>query len=1116
MCRELLYLFVGCLMLGVVLTSATRADLVGWWMFDEGSETVAVDSSINGNDGTLQGNPQWVAGKLGGALEGDGNGDYVRVPHSESLNISDAVTISMWLSGGIPPDQPMCKASGGNAWQSGMAIRLDDNPSRVIDFRGRTSRAVGLNSVSTVPTDEWYHVAATFDLNAPGDNQKIYINGVLDAQKRVEAPLLTNTDDLLIGADAYGTTRWHWQGMIDDVRIYNQALLEGQIQAVMQGAGVEYPFASRPSPADGAVHEETWVTLSWSSGDFAVLHDVYFGENYDEVNAGTGGTFQGNQLSNDFTAGLPGCPYPDGLVPGTNYYWRIDEVQADGVTRHRGDVWNFFVLSGKAYDPYPGEGERFIDTDVTLTWAAGKDAQMHTVYFGEDFDAVEDAAGVTHQMLNYYYPGELEFGKTYYWRVDEFDGATTHIGDIWSFTTMSEEAFWAAAYYVDGGNRVANDGNPGTEVRPFKTIERGVQSLQPGDTLLIKAGTYRETVILTKSGTQADPIRIRAYPGDEGKIIINAAESVTNWRKCASPADCDGNPYWDHIYVADVSALVWSHPDSEFAVRQVFQHGQLLKRSRYPDEGWHYPSEISDPKKTFTDNTLSKPDGYFVGSVCHIQTGMARIDQIPITRFNQGSVTLEKDSWYNISARFGYYITSIVGEINEEGEWAYDPARKKIFLWPKGDAAEGVEFTYRDFCVRTYDGVGWNVVRGLTMRNPQRYGIFLYRAYNMMIENNTIEHAFSFGIQLQSTGGFCNDNQIVRNTIRYSGYRGINVGSEAHRCNVEGNYVYATGVEHFGGDLMHGPSEGVYIVGPSARVYNNRIDRVGNVGLYLHGVACGRDISYNLITNTGLALSDTGGIYTAEFYEGREVDHIHHNIIVDSFGCRAMDRDHEKGLPVTIEKYSGGSSGIYVDEEGNNRIIEHNTVINSHMAGIFFHWAPGNVVRNNTLYGNRVAQIWFIGRDEPYNKLVDEIVLDNIMFATDAQQKTFYLGINYDDVHFGQSDRNYFYNPYHTSHIFISRYTGEWIQDDVTLQRWRALSGYDANSKEFSYLDQFRDITINTRTDPRIVYNPSLEVVSIDLESEKYCDVDGNKIYGSVSLQPFESKILIPYNFEIP
>jgi len=275
-------------------------------------------------------------------------------------------------------------------------------------------------------------------------------------------------------------------------------------------------------------------------------------------------------------------------------------------------------------------------------------------------------------------------------------------------------------------------------------------------------------------------------------------------------------------------------------------------------------------------------------------------------------------------------------------------------------------------------------------------------------------------------------------------------------------------------------------------------------------------VSHNYITNVALAVSDGGGVYTGNFHDKPEKDHIHHNIIEDVIGCLSMDRNHDKGLPVTIEKYSGDSSGIYVDEQGNNRIIEHNTVINSHMAGIMFHRAPGNVVQNNTLYGNKEAQIWFSGRDQPGDRPVDEVVLDNIMFATDAQQNTLRLRTNYDHVHFGQSDRNYFYNPYRYSHIHVGRYSYGWLEDDLSLQRWRTMSGYDANSKEFSYLDQFEDITIDHERESRIVYNPSLDAIRIDLESDKYCDVDGNKIYGSVSLQPFESRILIFSDFETP
>jgi parallel beta-helix repeat protein len=878
-------------------------------------------------------------------------------------------------------------------------------------------------------------------------------------------------------------------------------------------------IAVNPVPADGAIHFETWANLYWMPGSTADSHAVYFGEDFDDVRAGTGGTFRGNQASNHFLVGLPGYPYPDGLIPGMTYYWRIDEVEADRVTKNRGSLWSFFVPSGKAHSPYPSDGAESIVPDVILTWAAGSGAEAHTVYFGDDPEDVDDAAGGTPQTLSRYYLGELEFDKTYYWRVDEFDGTVTHKGDIWSFTTMPADAFWAAAYYVDGSKSGASDGNPGTEARPFKTIGRGVQSLQPGDILLIKAGTYRETVILTRSGTQAYPIRIRAYPGDEGKVIINAAEPVANWRKCAGPDDCAGNPYWSHIYYADVTALVQSHPDSEFAVRQVFQHGELLKRSRYPDRGWSYPTNVPDPQTVFTDSSVSKPDRYFNGSVCHIKTAISQIDQIPVAGVSNSTVTLAESPRYDIKTRFGYYITSIVGEINEEGEWAYDPSQKKIFLWPRGDVAEDVEFSYRRYCLRTYSGTSWNVVRGLTMRNAYLYGIFLRRSNDMTLEDNTVEYAYIVGIHLYAgEGGTGDNNHILRNTIEYSANRGINVDKVCSHTNVEGNYVYATAAESFGDDLMSGQGEAIYVGGPHTRVYNNRIDRTGDKGIYVSGRnTLSRDISYNYVTNTGLSLSDTGGLYTGGFSDVPEKDRIHHNIFEDVIGCLSMDQKFDKGLPVTIEKYSGGvAPGIYVDERGNNRIIEHNTVINSHNAGIYFHWAPGNVVQNNTLYGNKEAQIWFSGRDQPGEKLVDEVVLDNIMFATDAQQKTFFLAIRYDDVDFGQSDRNYFYNPYHTSHILLSLYSDGTVQDDLTLRQWRTLSGYDANSKEFSYLDRFDDITIDSPKKSRIIYNTSLDVISIDLESDKYCDVHGNKIYGSVSLQPFESKILISSDFETP
>jgi Concanavalin A-like lectin/glucanases superfamily len=203
---------------------------------------------------------------------------------------------------------------------------------------------------------------------------------------------------------------------------------------------IEYSskYATDPNPPDGSLYGDTWVNMTWSPGDTAVSHDVYFSDNQDDVTNGTGDAFRGNQATAFYIAGFPGYPYPDGLVPGTTYYWRIDEVEADGVTKYTGPVWSFTVPPKKAYDPNPANGTQYIQTDTTLNWTPGFGAKMHYAYFGTDFDTVSNAAGGMPQALATYKPASLAKNTTYYWRVDEFDGAVTYKGDVWSFKTITD------------------------------------------------------------------------------------------------------------------------------------------------------------------------------------------------------------------------------------------------------------------------------------------------------------------------------------------------------------------------------------------------------------------------------------------------------------------------------------------------------------------------------------------------------------------------------------------------------------------------------------------------------------------------------------------------------
>ncbi|MHC4627562.1 MAG: LamG domain-containing protein, partial [Planctomycetota bacterium] len=170
-------------------------------------------------------------------------------------------------------------------------------------------------------------------------------------------------------------------------------------------------------------------------------HDLYFGTSSEDIDSGAEGTFVGNLATTQQVVGFPGFPAPEGLQPGTTYYWRVDEVNdADPNSPWKGDIWSFSIPPRTAYRPSPADGVSFVLSDATLSWTGGFNAKLHHVYLGDNFDDVSNATGAMPLPEPTFAPGALEMGKTYYWRVDEFDGAATHKGDVWSFTTVPEIA----------------------------------------------------------------------------------------------------------------------------------------------------------------------------------------------------------------------------------------------------------------------------------------------------------------------------------------------------------------------------------------------------------------------------------------------------------------------------------------------------------------------------------------------------------------------------------------------------------------------------------------------------------------------------------------------------
>jgi len=199
----------------------------------------------------------------------------------------------------------------------------------------------------------------------------------------------------------------------------------------MLGVAVVAPRlqASKPSPANG---EEGVVMalLQWTAGQTAILHSVYLGTSPELTAA---------DLVSPRNIG-PVYFHAPGLIPGQTYYWRVDEVEADMVTIHTGDVWSFVAASLAAWKPAPQDGLKWIDPNTTLTWRAGKDAFSHDVYFGTDKAAVESGAPATllgNTFFATWQPDLLAPDTTYYWRVDEVTADNKkQTGQVWSFTTI--------------------------------------------------------------------------------------------------------------------------------------------------------------------------------------------------------------------------------------------------------------------------------------------------------------------------------------------------------------------------------------------------------------------------------------------------------------------------------------------------------------------------------------------------------------------------------------------------------------------------------------------------------------------------------------------------------
>ena len=196
---------------------------VGLWLFDEGKDDEAKDSSGSGNDGTLMNGPKWVNGKFGKALSFDGGDDIVEVKDADNLDLVDAITVSMLLE--VPDDATRAFALSKNDNANGFRFEVKPNLYWVLE-KGDAQKAIKSNA----PREEWAHIVGTFD----GKMSILYIDGEqVGASLPAAGGLANSAKSLIIGAHRHSGDL-PYNGLIDEVAIFNVALEEEDIQDITE------------------------------------------------------------------------------------------------------------------------------------------------------------------------------------------------------------------------------------------------------------------------------------------------------------------------------------------------------------------------------------------------------------------------------------------------------------------------------------------------------------------------------------------------------------------------------------------------------------------------------------------------------------------------------------------------------------------------------------------------------------------------------------------------------------------------------------------------------------------------------------------------------------------
>ncbi|ODS40582.1 hypothetical protein BEH94_07900 [Candidatus Altiarchaeales archaeon WOR_SM1_SCG] len=218
---------------GLSESASAETGLVASWHMDEGSGNIIYDETTN-NNGIIYG-AGWTDGVCENALGFDGVNDYAIVADNPNLKLTEEITVECWIKSNDFSVRKIIMAKH-ELFQRGWLLQWEQKPSPLLHLRFMVNRGtpdvydwcVADYPLSNLETGKWYHVVGTYSTH--DDTARLYVNGVEVAHqtKPTDKKMSVNNEPLLIGKHPDWTG--YFNGIIDEVKIYNRALTAEEIQ----------------------------------------------------------------------------------------------------------------------------------------------------------------------------------------------------------------------------------------------------------------------------------------------------------------------------------------------------------------------------------------------------------------------------------------------------------------------------------------------------------------------------------------------------------------------------------------------------------------------------------------------------------------------------------------------------------------------------------------------------------------------------------------------------------------------------------------------------------------------------------------------------------------------